>query len=163
MEKTVNQDPKSAVSGPGLGPAPSAATALIGSLLLLGLIGYLSMQLRLSEIHLFLVLDSRVFGDSGDWLPYVWRLSLVLTVLAAVSAYRALIRDTPSRVVIPAVLATAAAIAIPVAFGGPQPAETQPSLLLYVAVEGAKSPAILALIGAVLADLMTSSRRSGNH
>ncbi|GGI02391.1 hypothetical protein ACFFGR_16985 [Arthrobacter liuii] len=159
MEKTVNEDPKSAVSGPG----PAAATALIGSLLLLGLTGYLSMQLKLSEIHLFLGFDSRVFGVSGDWLPYVWRLSLVLSVLAAIIAYRALIRDTQSRVVILAVLAAAAAIASPVAFAGPQPAEAQPSLLLYVAVEGAKSPAILALIGAVLADLMTSSRRSADH
>lgn len=40
MEKTVNQDPKSAVSRPGPGPAPSAAIALIGSPLLLGLAGY---------------------------------------------------------------------------------------------------------------------------
>lgn len=82
------------------------------------------------------------------------RLSLVLLALAVVLAYRLLIQGMPARLVTLAILASVALLATPMASGGPRAGEEQYPLLTYVLIEGAKSPLILSLIGAVLAHLV---------
>jgi hypothetical protein len=103
--------------------------------------------------------DARAVGVSADWLPYVWRLSLILLALAAVTVYRVVLQGTAARIVALATLAAVAFIATPMATGS-HVAEEQQSLILGIAVEGAKSPLILALIGAGVADLIARRQRT---
>lgn len=159
MEKTISPNPASATKATKRSWALSVIIAVAGSALTVGLTGYLTMQLQLSEIHAVLGFDSRAVGVPGDWLPYVWRLSLVLLALAAVVAYRLLIQGMPARLVTLAVLASVALLATPMASGGPRAGEEQYPLLTYVLIEGAKSPLILSLIGAVLAHLVLGRGR----
>lgn len=95
MEKTISPNPASATLAAKRRLALSIITAVAGSTSAVGFTGYLTMQLQLSEIHAVLGFDSRAVGVPGDWLPYVWRLSLVLLALAAVLAFDYSFRARP--------------------------------------------------------------------
>ena len=156
MEKTDSPATGNTVSTSKRSSALSVVIAGVGSLVVICLTGYLTMQLQLSEIHAVLGLDGRAVGVPGDWLPYVWRLCLILVGLAAVLTYRLLVDGKPARLVALALMTVAALWATPLASGGPRAGEEQYPLLVYILIEGAKSPLVLALIGAVLAGLVGS-------
>lgn len=162
MEKLTDSDKASATRVSGRRPAISAVASVIGALLLIFLTGYLTMQLQLSEIHAFMGFDSRAVGVSGDWLPYVWRLSLILLALAAVLVYRLVVQSTAARFLALVTLAVVVVIVSPIASGS-RLVEEQYPLLLAIAVGGAKSPMILAFIGAVAADLIARRQRTPSH
>ncbi|MDN3937020.1 hypothetical protein QWJ39_11930 [Arthrobacter sp. YD4] len=153
MQKLTSLNRPSATLAPERGPAIAVVTAVAGSLLLILLTGYLTMQLVMSGMGAFMTLDSRAVGISNGWLPYAWRLSLILLALAAVMAHRKILRGTAARIVALATLAAVAFIGT-VMTTGPHPAGEQQSLILVIAAEGAKSPLILALIGAGVTDLV---------
>ena len=100
----------------------------------------------------------RIVGVSGEWLPYVWRLGFVLLAAAAVLVYRLTIRGTAARLATLATLAVFATVASPIGSGLPLDEEQYP-LMLYMGIEGAKSPLTLALIGAILAELIIVARK----
>jgi hypothetical protein len=159
MEKLTSPHRESTTPAPEHRPAVAVVAALAGALLLILLTGYLTMQLLMSEMSAFMAFDARAVGVSADWLPYVWRLSLILLALAAVTVYRVVLQGTAARIVALATLAAVAFIATPIATGS-HVAEEQQSLILGIAVEGAKSPLILALIGAGVADLVVRRQRT---
>ena len=159
MEKLTSPHRASTTPTPERRPAVAVVAALAGSLLLILLTGYLTMQLLMSEMSAFMAFDSRAIGVSADWLPYVWRLSLILLALAAVMVYRVVLQGIAARIVALATLAAVAFIATPMATWS-HVAEEKQSLILGIAVEGAKSPLILALIGAGVADLVARRQRT---
>jgi hypothetical protein len=162
MEKLTDSDKASTPRASERKSAVSVFASLASALLLIILTGYLTMQLQLSEIHAFMGFDSRPVGVSGDWLPYVWRLSLILLALAAVVVYRIVIQGAAARLLALVTLAVVVFVASPIASGS-RLAEEQYPLLLAIAVEGAKSPLILGFIGAIAADLIARRRRAGAH
>lgn len=153
MEKLTGLNTPSTLPAPERRPAVAVVFAVAGSLLLILLAGYLTMQLAMSGISAFMTLDSHAVGVSAGWLPYLWRLSLILLALAAVMVYRVVLRGTGVRIVALATLTAAAVIGSPMATGSTLAAE-QRSLILVIAIEGAKSPVILALIGAGVAGFL---------
>jgi hypothetical protein len=105
--------------------------------------------------------DSRAVGVSGNWLPYVWVLSLVLLALAAAVFYRVVLRGTSARLTALITLAAVAFLASPVETGSDVAAEQQ-SLVLGILFEGAKSPLVLALVGVGAANLFAKRRGRAN-
>lgn len=161
MEKTTDRALGNRATAPERTSASFVVAAVAGPLLLVVPVGYLALQLQASEAHAFLGFDSRPVGIEGDWLPYVWRLSLILLVVFAVMGYRRAIRGTSARIAALAILA--AIIASSTVASVPRMTEEQYPLLLQIVVEGAKSPLILALLGVVIADVMDSRRRTQAH
>ena len=153
VQKLTSLNRPNTTPAPERGPAIAVVTAVAGSLLLIVLTGYLTMQLVMSEMGAFMTLDSRAVGISTGWLPSVWRLSLILLALAAVMVHRSIVRGTTARIVALATLAAVVFIGTTMTTG-PHPAGEQQSLILVIAAEGAKSPLVLALIGAGVADLV---------
>lgn len=153
VQQLTGQNRPNTTPAPERGPAIAVVTAVAGSLLLILLTGYLTMQLVMSGMSAFMTFDSRAVGILAGWLPYVWRLSLILLALAAVMVHRNILRGTAGRIVALATLAAVAFIGTMMTTGQ-HPAGEQQSLILVIAAEGAKSPLILALIGVGVADLV---------
>ena len=158
MEKTSSPD-KTTTSSQGRSSTISIVAALASALLFTLLAGYLTLQLQLSEIHAVIGFDSRPVAVSGDWLPYVWQLSLVVLALAAVMVYSLIIRGTVARLIALATLAVVAILGSPVA-SGTFVANEQYPLGLAIAWTGAKSHMILALIGAGVVSLILDGRKT---
>lgn len=159
MEKLSSSDQVEATRARERSSVLSVVGALVGAAVLIVLAGYLTMQLQLSRIDAVMGFDSRAVAVSGDWLPYVWVLSLVLLAFAAAVFYRAVIQGTPARLVAVIALAVVAFLSSPVASGS-DVAEEQQSLVLGIVFEGAKSPLVLALIGVGAADLIARRKRT---
>lgn len=139
----------------------TVVSALVGAAVLIVLAGYLTMQLQLSRIDAVMGFDSRAVGVSGDWLPYLWVLSLVLLAFAAAVFYRVVLRGTSARLTALITLAAVAFLASPVASGSDVAAEQQ-SLVLGILFEGAKSPLVLALVGVGAANMFAQRRGRSN-
>jgi thiol:disulfide interchange protein len=159
MEKLTSPDKKSSGSTLQLGSAVPIVTASAGPVLVILLTGYLTMQLQAAYANAFLGFNVRLVGVPGEWLPYVWRLGFVLLAVAAILVYRLAIRGTTARLVALTILAVFSIIASPIGSGLPLDEERYP-LMLYMGVEGAKSPFTLALIGAIVAELIFEARRA---
>lgn len=144
-------------------PEHSVPLSIIGaigrSVLVILLTGYLNMQLQLSEIHVFLDFNERPIGVEGDWLRYVWSVLLIVLVVAAVLVYRVAIRGTVARLTALATLAVLVLMAIPMSSGPRINAPEGYPLVLHIVVEGAKSPLVFALIGAIIADILLGRRK----
>ncbi|MDQ0770970.1 hypothetical protein QF031_003719 [Pseudarthrobacter defluvii] len=126
------------------------------------LAGYITMQLQLVEAHGYLGFNERFVSVEGDWLRYVWPVLLVALVAAAVLVYRVAGRGTVARLTTLGTLVLVVLLAIPMASGPRLNPDEHYPLMTYIAVEGAKSPVVLALIGALVADLIaTRGRVSG--
>jgi hypothetical protein len=159
MEKLTSPDKKSSGSTLQLGSAVPIVTASAGPVLVILLTGYLTMQLQAAYADAVLGFNFRVVGVPGEWLPYVWRLGFVLLAVAAILVYRLAIRGTAERLVALTILAVFSIIASPIGSGLPLDEERYP-LMLYMGVEGAKSPFTLARIGAIVAELIFEARRA---
>jgi hypothetical protein len=158
MEKLTSPDKKSSGSTLQLGSAVPIVAAFAGPVLIVLLTGYLTMQLQAAYAHTFLGLNFRLVGVPGEWLPYVWRLGFVLLAVAAVLVYRLTIRGTAARLATLTLLAVFAIVASPIGSGLPLDEEQYP-LMLYMGLEGAKSPFTLALIGAIVTELIIGARK----
>jgi uncharacterized BrkB/YihY/UPF0761 family membrane protein len=159
MEKLSSPDQANSVGSRELNSVLSVVAALVGAGVLIVLAGYLTMQLQLSRIDAVMGFGSRAVGVSGDWLPYVWVLSLVLLACAAAVFYRVVLRGTPARLTALVALAAVAFLVAPVASGSDVAAEQQ-SLILGILFEGAKSPLVLALVGVGAIDLFAQRKRT---
>ncbi|MFC9352032.1 MULTISPECIES: hypothetical protein [Terrabacteria group] len=158
MEKLTSPDKKNSGSTLQPGSAVPVVVALAGSVLVILLTGYLTMQLQAAYANAVLGFNFRVVGVSGEWLPYVWRLGFVLLAVAAVLIYRLTIRGTAARLATLTTLAVFATVASPIGSGLPLDEDQYP-LMLYIGIEGAKSSLTLALIGAIVVELIIVSRK----
>jgi hypothetical protein len=94
----------------------------------------------------------------GDWPRYVWPALLIALAAAAVLVYRVAVRGTAARLTALGILVLVALLAIPMA-SGPRLNPDEHPLMTYIAIEGAKSPVVFALIGALVADFIATRRR----
>jgi hypothetical protein len=156
MNKVASQDRKSAAPVPGA--AAPIVVAVAGPVLVILLAGYITMQLQLVEAHAVLGFNDRLVSVEGDWPRYAWPVALILLVVAAVMVYRAAIRGVAARLTALALFAVLVLLAIPIASGPRLNPEGYP-LMTHIAVEGAKSPLVFALTGALVADLIAARRR----
>lgn len=154
MGKVASQDSKA--PAPITGAVAPIVIAVAGPLLVILLAGYITMQLQLVEAHGFMGFNGRFISVDGDWLRYLWPAALIVLVVAAVLVYRAVVRSAAARFTALGVFALVALLAIPMASGLRLNPDEHYPLMTYVAVEGAKSPLVLALIGALIADLIAS-------
>lgn len=159
MEKSTGPIQVGASSAFRPGWALSMVAAALGPLCVIFMTGYLTIQLQLAEILAPLLdLSSRPVPVTGEWVPYAVRAGFVLLGVAAVLGYRVVARTTPSRVIALTVLVIAA-------FAGvyrfrPLPWDEEPTpIALFSLMNGAASPFTLALIGAVIVDLISARRR----
>jgi len=157
MDKVASQDRTSRTSGPR--PAVSILIAVAGPIFVVLLAGYITMQLQLVEAHGYLGFNDRFVSVEGDWPRYVWPALLITLVAAAVLVYRVALRGTAARLMTLGILVLVALLAIPMASGPRLNPDEHYPLMTYILIEGAKSPLVLALIGALAADLIASSRR----
>lgn len=157
MDKVASQDRTSTASGPR--SAASILLAIAAPILVVLLAGYITMQLQLAEAHGYLGFNDRFVSVEGDWPRYVWPALLIALATAAVLVYRAAVRGTPARLTTLGILVLVALLAIPMASGPRLNPDEHYPLMTYIAVEGAKSPLVLALIGALVADLLATRRR----
>lgn len=139
--------------------ALSIIAALVWPLLVIFAAGYLTILLQVSATGAFLLdFNSRPVPVAGEWLPYLLWAALVLLGLVAVLGYSFMSRNEAGRVVTLMVLVLAAFIGaytlrpLP---GDGEPHPIAPLSLMY----GAASPFTLALIGAVIVDLIAARRR----
>lgn len=159
MEKLSSPDQAKRTRAREFDSVLAVVSALVGAAVLIVLAGYLTMQLQLSRIDAVMGFDSRAVGVSGDWLPYVWVLSLVLLAFTAAVFYRFALRGTLARSTALIALAAVALLASPVASGS-DVAVGQQSLILGILFEGAKSPLVLALVGVGAANLFAKRKRT---
>lgn len=157
--KMTSPNQVEASSASRTGPALSIVAALVGPLLVIFVAGYLTILLQVSETGAFLLdFNSRPVPVAGEWLPYLLRAALVLLGLVAVLGYSFMSRTEAGRVVTLMVLVLAAFIGVytlrPLSGDG-EPHPIAPFSLMY----GAASPFTLALIGAVIVDLIAARRR----
>ena len=123
------------------------------------LAGYITVQLQLVEAHGYLGFNDRFVSVEGDWPRYVWPALLIALVAAAVLVYRVAVRSTAARLTTLGIFILVALLAVPMASGPRLNPDEHYPFMTYIAVEGAKSPLVLALIGAIVADLIVTRRR----
>ncbi|WP_255405378.1 hypothetical protein [Sinomonas sp. R1AF57] len=157
MNKVASQDRMSTASGPRW--ASSILIAVAGPIVVVLLAGYITMQLQLAEAHGYLGFNDRIVGVEGDWPRYVWPALLIALAAAAVLVYRVAVHGTAARLITLGILVLVALLAIPMASGPRLNPDEHYPLMIYIAVEGAKSPLVLALIGALVVDFIASRRR----
>jgi hypothetical protein len=159
MEKMTSPNQVEASSDIRTGSALSIVAALVGPLLIIFLAGFLTIQLELSEIGAPLLdVSMRPIPVTGEWVLYLLRAGLVLLALGAVLVYRSVSRTWAGRVVALVVLVTAAFVGAYTL--RPVPADGDPHpIALASFMYGATSPFTLALIGAVIADMIFARRR----
>ncbi len=141
------------------GPIFSIVAALVGPLCVVFVAGYLTIQLQLSEAGAFLLdFNARSIPAGTAWAPYLVRAAFVLLALAAILGYRVAARTGAARVVTLVVLIAAVFAGANMLRPLPMDGEPQP-IALFSLINGATSPFIFALIGAVIADLISVRRR----
>lgn len=141
------------------GPIFSIVAALVGPLCVVFVAGYLTIQLQLSEAGAFLLdFNARPIPVVPAWAPYLVRAAFVLLALAAILGYWMAARTGAARVVTLAVLIAAVFAGANMLRPLPMDGEPQP-IALFSLINGATSPFIFALIGAVVADLISVRRR----
>lgn len=159
MEKVTRPNQVEASPASRTDPALSIIAALVWPLLVIFAAGYLTILLQVSATGAFLLdFNSRPVPVVGEWLPYLLRGAFVLLGLVAVLGYSFMCRTEAGRVVTLMVLVLAAFIGVytlrPLpGDGGPHP------IALFNLMYGAASPFTLALIGAVIVDLIAAGRR----
>ncbi|MDQ0618887.1 thiol:disulfide interchange protein [Arthrobacter globiformis] len=158
-EKMTSPNQVEAPSDIRKGAGLSIIAALLGPPLVIFLAGFLTIQLELSQVGAPLLdLNMRPVPVTGEWVPYVMRAGLVLLAFAAVLGYRSLSRTWAGRVITLLVLVTAAFVGAYTL--RPVPADGEPHpIALASFMYGAVSPFTLALIGAVIADMVFALRR----
>ena len=161
MGKLASTDRTRRASGPR--SAASLLIAVAGPILVVLLAGYITMQLQLVEAHGFLGFNDRFVSVEGDWPRYVWPVLLIALVTAAVLIYRMAVRETAARLTTLGIFILVALLAIPMASGPRLNPDEHYPLMTYIAVEGAKSPLVLALIGVLAADLIATRRRGSGR
>ncbi|MEC5193480.1 MULTISPECIES: hypothetical protein [unclassified Arthrobacter] len=160
MEKVTSPNQIEASPASRTGPILSIVAALVGPLCVIFLTGYLTIQLQLSQIFAPLLgFNARPIPVAGEWLPYVVRAAFVLLAVAAILGYRAAARTGAARVVTLVILMAAVFAGANTLQPVPMDVEPQP-IALFSLINGATSPFTLALIGAVIVDLITSRRRT---
>jgi hypothetical protein len=160
MEKVSNSSPVDAMPAARAGSVLSIVASVVGPLLVIFAAGYLTVQLGLSEMGAPLFdLSSRPVTVAGSWLQYLLRAGLVLLALVAVLVYRSVCRTRAARLVVLLVLLAAALVG---AYAlNPLPSGGEPHPITWVSLMyGATSPFTLALIGAVILDLVTAGPRT---
>jgi hypothetical protein len=159
MEKLGSPNHIGTLSASRTGPILSIVAALVGPLCVIFLTGYLTIQLQLSEIGVLLGFNSRPVPVAAEWLPYLVRTALVLLALAAVLGYRLAARTGAARVVTLVVLVAAAFVGANTLRPVPEDGEPH-TIALFSFMNGAASPFTLALIGAVIVDLISARQRT---
>lgn len=160
MEKTTSPSRLEAAPAARGGPILPMAAALVGTLCVVFLTGYLTIQLQLAEAGApFLDFNARPIPVSAKWSPLLARAAFVLLAVAAVLGYRLAIRSWAARIVTLVVLIAAVFAGANTLRPVPMAGEPQP-IALFSPINGAASPFILALIGAVIADLISVRRRN---
>ena len=138
----------------------SIVAAVVGPLCVVFLTGYLTIQLQLSEVNAPLLdFSARPIPVVAEWVPYSVRAAFVLLAVAAILGYRVAARAGAARVVTLVVLIAAVFAGANILEPVPMDGEPQP-IALFSLINGATSPFTLALIGAVIADLISGRRRS---
>jgi hypothetical protein len=161
MDKTTSPRRTEALLPSRTGPTFSIAAALVWSLCVIILTGYLTIQLQLSEAGAPPVdFNARAIPVLAEWLPYLVRAGFVLLALAAILGYRVAARTRAMRVVTLVALIVAVFAGTTTMRPLPMDGEPQP-IALFSIINGATSPLIFALIGAVIADLISVRRRPG--
>lgn len=156
MDQVASKDRTSTASGPR--PAVSILIAIAGPILVVLLAGYLTTQLQLVEAHGLLGFNDRFVSIEGDWPRYLWPALLIALVAAAVLVYRATVHGTATRLTTLGIFVVVALLAIPIASGPRLNPDEHYPLITYIVVEGAKSPLVFTLIGALVADLIATRR-----
>ena len=161
MDKTTSPRRTEALPPSRTGPTFSIAAALVGSLCVIILTGYLTIQLQLSEAGAPPVdFNARPIPVLAEWLPYLVRAGFVLLALASILGYRMAARTGAVRVVTLVALIVAMVAGTTTMRPIPMDGEPQP-IALFSLINGATSPFIFALIGAIIADLISVRRRPG--
>ena len=161
MDKTTSPRRTEALPLSRTGPIFSIVAALVGPLCAVVLAGYLTIQLQLSEAGAPpLDFNARPIPVVAEWLPYLVRAAFVLLTLAAILGYRVAARTWTARMVTLVVLIAAVLVGANTLLPLPMDGEPQP-IALFSLINGATSPFIFALIGAVIADLISVRRRPG--
>ncbi|HEX9086183.1 MAG TPA: hypothetical protein VF867_01490 [Arthrobacter sp.] len=160
MEKTAGPRRIEAWPASRTGPVLSIAVALVGPLCVVFLTGYLTIQLQLSEINAPLLdFNARPIPLVAGWVPYLVRAAFVLLAVAAILGYRVAAQTRAARVLTLVVLTAAVFAGANALRPVPMDGEPQP-IALFSLINGATSPFTLALIGAVVAHLVSVRRRS---
>lgn len=161
MDQTTSPRRIEALPPSRTGPMFSIAAALVGPVCVIILAGYLTIQLQLSEAGAPPVdFNARPIPVLAEWLPYLVRAGFVFLALAAILGYRVAVRTGAARVATLVVLIVAVFAGATTMRPLPMDGEPQPIALLGL-INGAISPFIFALIGAVIADLINVRRRPG--
>ena len=159
MERIASPSRIEASPASRTGPILSIVAALVGPLCVIFVTGYLTIQLQLSEVNAPLLdLNARPIPVVAEWVPYSVRAAFVLLAVAAILGYRVAARTGASRVVTLIVLIAAVFVGANTLQPVPMDGEPQP-IALFSLINGATSPFILALIGAVIVDLISVRRR----
>ncbi|MEV7135807.1 hypothetical protein AB0N24_23355 [Arthrobacter sp. NPDC093128] len=159
MENVTSPSRIDALPASRTSPILSIAAALVGPLCVIFLTGYLTIQLQLSEIGAPLLdFNASPIPVVAQWVPYFVRAVLVLLALAAILGYRLVARTEAARIVTLVVLVAAAFAGAYTSRPLPMDGEPQP-IALFSLINGATSPFILALIGAVIVDLIVNRSR----
>jgi TctA family transporter len=125
--------------------------------------GYLTIQLELSEIGAPLLdLGSHPTEARSPWIPYLIRIALVVLAGLAFVTYRAACRSWASRLTAVLVLVVAGILGSYTLHPLPSGGETEPMIWLSF-IHGATSPFTLALIGAVLMDVILARQKSASR
>jgi hypothetical protein len=160
MEKTTGPRRTAAWPASRTGPVLPIAVALVWPLCVVFLTGYLTIQLQLSEINAPLLdFNARPIPLVAGWVPYLVRAAFVLLAVAAILGYRVAARTGAARVLTLVVLTAAVFAGANALRPVPMDGEPQP-IALFSLINGATSPFTLALIGAVVAHLVSVRRRS---
>lgn len=160
MENVTGSSQIDAMPASRAGRVLSTVAALAGPLLVIFAAGYLTIQLELSEIGAPLFdFDSRPVPVVGERAPYLLRTGLVVLGLFAVLVYRSACRTDAARVVTLVVLIAAAVVGAYTLRPLPSDGEPHP-IAMFSLMYGATSPFTLALIGAVIADLVSALGRT---
>ena len=159
-DKTTSPGRVEALQASRTGPVLSIVAAVAGALCVIFLTGYLTIQLQLSEAGAPLLdFNARPIPVAGQWVPSLVRAAFVILAVAAILGYRAAARTGAARLVTLVVLIAAVFAGANALRPVPMDGEPQP-IALFSLINGATSPFTLALIGAVIADLVSARRRS---
>jgi hypothetical protein len=144
------------------GSALPVITALVGSVAVVVLAGYLILEMEAAAAGALFDITGQPIAVSGEWVPYAIRAGLVVLFLVAVLVHRRLVNTRPARLTALAVLTVSALIAAYMfrpLLDAQAAGQDQQSLLLVSFIHGAISPYTLAMIGAVAASLIPDRRR----
>ena len=159
MDKTTSPSRTEASPASRTGSGLSLAAAVVGPVCVIFLTGYLTIQLQLSEVNAPLLdFNARPIPVVAEWVPYSVRAAFVLLAVAAILGSRVTARTGAARVVTLVVLVAAVFAGANTLEPVPMDGEPQP-IALFSLINGATSPFTLALIGAVIADLISVRRQ----